>query len=144
MERIQMSALEKWKDSKDRKPLTAKGARQTGKSWLVEEFGRRYVENCIVFNFEEKPEYEQFLKSQRNVERVLLNLSWLVDRIRAPFHVYISPSAFLKDLNSIMLTMQITKQVYKFFCMKEINSQSSQEYIVIIITMKNQLLNLST
>lgn len=79
MERIQMAVLEKWKDSKDRKPLIVKGARQTGKSWLVEEFGRRYVENCIVFNFEEKPEYEQFLKSQRNVERILLNLSWLVD-----------------------------------------------------------------
>lgn len=25
MERIQMSVLEKWKDSKDRKPLTVKG-----------------------------------------------------------------------------------------------------------------------
>ena len=75
MERIQMAVLEKWKDSKDRKPLIVKGARQTGKSWLVEEFGRRYFENCAVFNFEENPEYKQFFELSKDVKRIISNLS---------------------------------------------------------------------
>lgn len=34
-----MNRLDTWKDSRRRKPLVLKGARQTGKTWLLKEFG---------------------------------------------------------------------------------------------------------
>ena len=40
MQRDMMSRLDVWKSSRRRKPLVLKGARQTGKTWLLKEFGR--------------------------------------------------------------------------------------------------------
>jgi len=40
MYRNALSELIKWKASKGRKPLIVNGARQVGKTWLLEEFGR--------------------------------------------------------------------------------------------------------
>jgi len=40
MDRAAMKQLEAWKTSRNRKPLIIRGARQTGKTWLSEEFGR--------------------------------------------------------------------------------------------------------
>lgn len=43
MERNAMNQLLVWKESEDRKPLILKGARQVGKTWLMQEFGKRYL-----------------------------------------------------------------------------------------------------
>ena len=40
MERLILRDLERWKESKRRKPLVLRGARQVGKTWVLEEFGR--------------------------------------------------------------------------------------------------------
>ena len=39
MYRNQMEKLIEWKDSKNRKPLIIRGARQVGKTWIMKEFG---------------------------------------------------------------------------------------------------------
>ena len=44
MDRTAMKQLEAWKTSRNRKPLIIRGARQTGKTWLSEEFGRTRYE----------------------------------------------------------------------------------------------------
>ncbi len=49
--------LLKWKDSPIRKPLLLRGARQVGKSYLIESFGKTYFDNCITVNFEKSKEY---------------------------------------------------------------------------------------
>jgi len=49
IEREILKKLDEWKDGDDRKPLIIQGARQIGKSWAVEEFGRLasdYVSPC--------------------------------------------------------------------------------------------------
>lgn len=44
--------LQEWKDSRKRKPLVLMGARQVGKTWLMEEFARReFKEDFVVVNF---------------------------------------------------------------------------------------------
>lgn len=44
-----MNRLDTWKDSRRRKPLVLKGARQTGKTWLLKEFGAtRYANLAYV------------------------------------------------------------------------------------------------
>ena len=49
--------LKRWKDSKIRKPLLVRGARQVGKSFSTEGFGKANFDNLVVVNFEESPEF---------------------------------------------------------------------------------------
>ena len=57
-----------WKDSNDRSPLLLRGARQVGKSYLVEAFGKKSFENIVVINFEFKPELKQCFTTLDPVE----------------------------------------------------------------------------
>ena len=41
MERNALKHLLEWKNKSDRQPLIIMGARQTGKTWLMKEFGAR-------------------------------------------------------------------------------------------------------
>ena len=40
MRRKAIEQLRKWKESADRKPLIVQGARQVGKTWLMQEFAK--------------------------------------------------------------------------------------------------------
>lgn len=44
--------LSEWKDSSRRQPLLVYGARQVGKTYVINEFGRNNYENVIYVNFE--------------------------------------------------------------------------------------------
>lgn len=46
-----------WKRDPERMPLLLRGARQVGKSFLVENFGRRHFQHLLIINFEEQKEY---------------------------------------------------------------------------------------
>ena len=55
MERKVYQELLDWKQKKGRKPLILTGARQVGKTWLMQEFGRREYakpitigDNCVI------------------------------------------------------------------------------------------------
>lgn len=45
-----------WKEKEERTPLIIRGARQVGKSFTIETFGKKYFQNLVVVNFEEKNE----------------------------------------------------------------------------------------
>lgn len=74
MERLIIKDLQKWKESKHRKPLILKGVRQVGKTWVLKEFGKRYYTNVAYFNFDEHEEYKQFFDKTKDVDRILQNL----------------------------------------------------------------------
>lgn len=78
MERLALEKLIKWKNSPYRKPLIVKGVRQVGKTWLLKEFGKRFYENTVYFNFDENPDYKQFFTITKNVERILQNLTFAI------------------------------------------------------------------
>jgi predicted AAA+ superfamily ATPase len=62
MDREYTSFLLDWKDRATRKPLIIRGARQVGKTYLVQDFARNF-EVFIKINFEENPDYcEVFTK----------------------------------------------------------------------------------
>lgn len=75
MERKILNDLCKWKDSKRRKPLILRGARQVGKTWVLQEFGKRYFSDCLYINFERQEEFKQFFQLTKDVHRILQNLS---------------------------------------------------------------------
>lgn len=74
MERLILKKLLDWKNFPYRKPLILKGVRQVGKTWVLKEFGRRYYENTVYFNFGENEEYKQFFETTKDVNRILQNL----------------------------------------------------------------------
>ncbi len=47
MYRYAIENLYKWKESKYRKPLIIKGARQVGKTWLMKEFGQNVYSDTL-------------------------------------------------------------------------------------------------
>ena len=75
MKRFILDELQAWKISKRRKPLVLRGARQVGKTWVLEEFGRTFPDGYVRFNFDKEPEYIQFFQSTKDVSRILQNLS---------------------------------------------------------------------
>lgn len=46
-----------WKTKPHRMPLLLRGARQVGKTHLVEQFGARYFTHCVTINFELQPQF---------------------------------------------------------------------------------------
>jgi len=75
MKRTAFTDLIKWKESKNRKPLIIKGARQVGKTWLMKAFGRDQYKNVIYINFENKRQLQELFIIDFDIKRILLALS---------------------------------------------------------------------
>lgn len=75
MERNAMKELLEWKESDDRKPMVLKGARQVGKTWLMQEFGARYYDNTVYFNFDEEEELKSIFAKNKDPKRITELLS---------------------------------------------------------------------
>jgi predicted AAA+ superfamily ATPase len=56
MYRSKFKELIKWKLDKNKKPLIFYGARQVGKTWLIQEFGRLEYRQVVYINFERAEE----------------------------------------------------------------------------------------
>lgn len=71
MERNLLDKLLKWKDMPNRKPLIIRGARQTGKTWLMREFGKRAFRNMVYVNFENEPRFRDLFVKDYNTSRII-------------------------------------------------------------------------
>lgn len=71
IERDILQSFAKWKEEKDRRPLIVQGARQIGKSWAVEEFGRIHFKHTAVFNFDKNRELKGIFTGSKDVKRLL-------------------------------------------------------------------------
>lgn len=63
--------LKKWKESPHRKPLILQGARQTGKTWIMKEFGRSEYKNTAYLFCQENPALENLFAAPFDKERLL-------------------------------------------------------------------------
>jgi len=75
MQRRIYKSLLKWKAEKNRKPLLLRGARQIGKTYIVDEFGKNEFNSSITLNFERNPEYKGIFVSydpEEIIEKVTL------------------------------------------------------------------------
>lgn len=71
MERLLMQDLIRWKERRNRKPLIIKGARQVGKTWLMQEFGKRYFENVVYINFENNQRMKNVFEMDYDIGRII-------------------------------------------------------------------------
>lgn len=75
MKRNAINDLIKWKSSEERKPMVLKGARQSGKTWLMKEFGKNFYKSTAYFNFDEEEELKSIFESNKNPQRIIELLS---------------------------------------------------------------------
>ncbi len=71
MKRFAIKQLEAWKNSPRRKPLVIEGARQVGKTWLVEEFAKTHYKNFVSINFEKQIYLRDLFKTDFDTDRIL-------------------------------------------------------------------------
>ena len=79
IERDVTQQLLAWKSSSERKPLIVRGARQIGKSWAVEDFGKRYYEHLAVFNFDRKRELAEVFGKTKEPSRLIHELAFFTE-----------------------------------------------------------------
>ena len=69
-----------WKNDPDRKPLILKGARQVGKTWLMEEFGKKQYSSYVGSNFDEEDELKSIFETNKNPHRIIELLGMLTNQ----------------------------------------------------------------
>jgi predicted AAA+ superfamily ATPase len=77
MKRFIEDILIRWKDEKGRKPLILSGARQVGKSYVIEQNFARHFEQLLTINFEKQPEFQSCFESGYDPTRVLRRIEAL-------------------------------------------------------------------
>ena len=75
MQRFIMDKLIEWKNDKNRKPLILKGARQVGKTYILQEFGANYYENTAYFNFDHDEGLAELFLNTKDPKRIVEQLS---------------------------------------------------------------------
>jgi len=73
MYRTKIKELIEWKISGNRKPLVFLGARQVGKTWLIQEFGETEYRQMLYINFEDSTDLREMFLPDLNVKRLITN-----------------------------------------------------------------------
>ena len=84
MERYILNDLIKWKNSKYRKPLILKGARQVGKTYILKQFGKNNYEGVAYFNFDHDEDLYNLFTNTKNPKRILEQLSFIYGKAILP------------------------------------------------------------
>jgi predicted AAA+ superfamily ATPase len=66
--------LDDWKDCLERKPLLLQGARQVGKTYILEQFGEERFERVHRFDFSEEPALKSVFELDLNPKRIVRDL----------------------------------------------------------------------
>lgn len=75
MKRYITEKLMEWKNSKERKPLILKGARQVGKTYILKEFGENNYDNVAYFNFDHDDGLASLFLNTKDPRRIIEQLS---------------------------------------------------------------------
>jgi hypothetical protein len=117
MYRKLMEQLKSWKEDEYRKPMIVRGARQTGKTWLMKEFGRTCYEHCVYISMDENEVMEDVFRDAFDTDRILAALE-----IEAGFKI--NPENTLIIFDEIQEIPKALKSL-KYFC------ENAPEYHVI-------------
>ena len=101
MKRNSIKYLYQWKASNDRKPLIMLGARQVGKTWLMQEFAKEAYTRSAYVNFEDNEMLREVLHmtlifpvlsiAYNGVQEFLLMKIRLLSLMRYKKHPGVSP-----------------------------------------------------
>jgi uncharacterized protein len=87
MKRLVTEKLEEWVSGNFRKPLLIRGARQVGKTFIVNELARQHFkDNFHSFNFEKNPELHSIFDQNLDSSRILSELELFSGKKIEPGH----------------------------------------------------------
>ena len=75
IERDIINQFKAWKEAPDRKPILLRGARQTGKTWAMETFGKECFKYCVKFDFDRHPELKSVFQVSKDPQRLIKELT---------------------------------------------------------------------
>ena len=84
LKRFILEQLIKWKESKYRKPLILKGARQIGKTYILKQFGEKNYEGVAYFNFDHDEDLYNLFSNTKDPSRILEQLSFIYGKAIIP------------------------------------------------------------
>jgi predicted AAA+ superfamily ATPase len=70
-----MEDLQEWKEKPDKMCLVIKGARQVGKTYIIDKFARDNYEYYTYINFDENPGYKAIFDNDLDVETLIKQIS---------------------------------------------------------------------
>ena len=109
MRRYALDDLIIWKNSKNRKPLVLKGARQVGKTWLMKHFGENYYENTAYVDFYNNARMRELFNGDFDIAR-------LIEGLQAETREKISPNETLlifDEVQEVPLAISSLKYFYE-------------------------------
>jgi len=71
MKRKILESCVEWKAGEERKPLILNGARQVGKTYILEEFGKEHFENVIYLNMEIEGDVRNFIEKELSPRKII-------------------------------------------------------------------------
>lgn len=74
LKRKATALLENWFRTKKKKCLVVQGARQTGKTFLIERFAEENFEEFIEINFKETPSFMEIFSGDLNIDKMVMAL----------------------------------------------------------------------
>ena len=80
MKRFIIEKLVEWKNSKYRKPLILKGARQIGKTYIIQEFCKNEFENYIYINLMDNPQIVDLFEQTIPTEEKFTKMQWILNK----------------------------------------------------------------
>lgn len=116
MERKIINKLKEWKNSEHRKPLILQGARQIGKTYIVNVFADMEYGNCVYLNFERQQVLSSFFDD--------LNPKAIIQKLSEYYHTIINPGSTLLIFDEIQACPEAITSL-KYFC------EDAPEYHVI-------------
>lgn len=81
MKRKITQQLIKWKNSTNRKPLILNGARQVGKSYILQEFGKEQFENIVEINFEINKAVADFIETDISPSKIIQYIEHITNEV---------------------------------------------------------------
>ncbi|MFI3165120.1 MAG: AAA family ATPase [Bacillota bacterium] len=85
MKRLLTKKLIEWKNSKTRKPLILKGARQVGKTYLCLDFAKAFYDNVVYLHFEGSPSaLHEIFQRDLDPKRIIQELSFYSNQTILP------------------------------------------------------------
>lgn len=70
-----MNTLVEWKNTRGKKPLLVKGARQVGKTFIIRAFGKANYKNVVELNFFSNAEHREYFSGNLNADTIYSKLS---------------------------------------------------------------------
>jgi uncharacterized protein len=108
MKRSAYILLTDWKKSKNRKPLLVQGARQVGKTFLINEFGKKEYSNFISLNFEQDNRLQSLFEKSLDPETIIENISLYIGKQIVPDDTLL----FFDEIQAVPLVLTSLK----YFC----------------------------